>query len=76
MQLSQDQINTFHELGYLFLPNCFQPEEIEVLRAAAAEVYSLERDEVWRETNGVPRTAFAAHILIMKRFNAWARIRA
>ena len=32
-----------------------------VLNNAAKEVYSLDRKEVWRESSGVARTAFAAH---------------
>ena len=32
-----------------------------MLKAGAQTVYALDRDEVWRETSGAPRTAFAAH---------------
>ena len=32
-----------------------------MLRQAADEVYAMERKEVWRESSGAPRTAFAAH---------------
>src|SRR3546814_7725512 len=31
-----------------------------LLRVEAARVYGLEREEVWRESSGAPRTAFAA----------------
>ena len=32
-----------------------------MLKAAADEVYAMDRKEVWRESSGVARTAFAAH---------------
>ncbi|MCY4609555.1 MAG: phytanoyl-CoA dioxygenase family protein [bacterium] len=62
MQLDRNQMDRFHETGYLMLPNLFSTDEAEVLRRAAAEVYALDREEVVREKDGVsPRTAFAAH---------------
>lgn len=61
MQLSTSQLREFEEQGYLFLSDRFSPEEVTVLRRAADEVYALNRHEVWRESNGAPRTAFAAH---------------
>ena len=61
MQLSQAQLEEFDRSGYLFLPDAFAADEVRVLKAAATEVYALERDEVWREKSGVARTAFAAH---------------
>ncbi|MEM7406372.1 MAG: phytanoyl-CoA dioxygenase family protein [Pseudomonadota bacterium] len=61
MQLSREQIEKFDQEGYLFFPQCFTPDEARVLLDAANEVYALEREEVWRESTGVARTAFAAH---------------
>ena len=61
MHLSTSRLQEFEEQGYLFLSNRFSPEEVAVLRRAADEVYALSRQEVWRESNGAPRTAFAAH---------------
>jgi len=61
MQLSSAQIAEFEDQGYLFLPGCFSPEEASVLHNAAQEVYAEDRKEVWRESSGVARTAFAAH---------------
>ena len=62
MLLSDADIAEFHETGYLFRPNTFTEQEAAVLRHAAKEVYALEREEVWREKTGAPRTAFAAHL--------------
>ena len=61
MQLTSEQLSTFDRDGYLFFPDSFNAEEAKVLKQAAEEVYRLEREEVWREKNGVARTAFAAH---------------
>ena len=36
-------------------------EEIAVLNGAATEIYASNRKEVWRESSGIARTAFAAH---------------
>jgi ectoine hydroxylase len=61
MKLTDAQIKQFHTDGWLFLPELFSPEEIEVLREESAQVLSSNREEIWREKNGAPRTAFAAH---------------
>lgn len=61
MKLSADQLAEFDEQGYLFMPECFSEAEVVVLRAQAEEIYKSDRKEVWRESSGAPRTAFAAH---------------
>src|SRR5690606_34480934 len=61
MKLTAGQLAEFDEQGYLHLPDCFSDEEIAVLRAEAEEIYKSDREEVWRESSGAPRTAFAAH---------------
>ena len=61
MKLSKEQRADFDRDGYVFMPNLFSPDEVGVLRAAAEEIYASDREEVWRETSGAPRTAFAAH---------------
>ena len=61
MKLTNAQLAEFEDLGYLFLPDCFTGAETDLLRRQAEHVYSLDREEVWRESSGAPRTAFAAH---------------
>ncbi|WP_119165266.1 phytanoyl-CoA dioxygenase family protein [Algihabitans albus] len=61
MRLTAEQLETFDREGYLFLPNVFSPEEIGLLREEARNIYATDREEVWRESSGVARTAFAAH---------------
>ncbi|MDB4021948.1 phytanoyl-CoA dioxygenase family protein [Litorivicinus sp.] len=61
MQLTEAQTKQFDEEGYLFFPSLFSPEEASYLKGEAEKIYKEEREEVWRESNGVARTAFAAH---------------
>jgi len=61
MKLTAEQLRTFDELGYLFLPGCFSEDEVAALRAEAEGILRQDRQEVWREKTGAPRTAFAAH---------------
>jgi ectoine hydroxylase len=61
MKLTPEQLKDFDELGYLFLPDCFSEEEVAALRQEAEAIYKSDRQEVWREKSGAPRTAFAAH---------------
>src|SRR6202051_4025371 len=61
MQLSAEQLRAFDEQGYVFFPNCFAEEEIALLGVEAEAILKLDRQEVWREKTGAPRTAFAAH---------------
>ena len=61
MPLTAQQLQQFADEGYLFLPGCFSEEEVAVLRDEAEQIYATDRQEVWREKTGAPRTAFAAH---------------
>ena len=61
MELTPRQLQEFDERGYLFLPDCFSEEEVAALRSEADKICASNRQEVWRETSGAPRTAFAAH---------------
>jgi ectoine hydroxylase len=61
MRLTSQHLAEFDERGYLFLPGCFSEDEIAALRSEADKIYATDRQEVWREKTGAPRTAFAAH---------------
>jgi ectoine hydroxylase len=61
MKLTPQQIEAFEKQGYLFFPNCFAEEEVALLRSEAEKIFRTNRQEVWREKTGAPRTAFAAH---------------
>ncbi len=60
MLLTDEQRAEFDREGYLFLPQAFSEEEAALLRGEASRVFAMEREEVWREDSGAPRTAFAA----------------
>ena len=76
MKLSPAELTQYDEEGYLFFPAKFSPEEVAALQHGAEEVLSMERQEVWREANGAPRTAFAAHLYssVFGRLSAHPRL--
>jgi ectoine hydroxylase len=61
MKISAQQLRQFDEDGYLFFPDCFAEEEIALMRSEGEIILHLDRQEIWREKSGAPRTAFAAH---------------
>src|SRR5262245_7763612 len=61
MQLTAAQLKAFDEQGYIFVPNCFADEEVVLMRSEGEDILKADRQEVWREKTGAPRTAFAAH---------------
>jgi len=61
VKLTDQQTKQFADEGWVFLPECFSTDEVAVLKAEAENIYDEDRPEVWRETSGAPRTAFAAH---------------
>lgn len=61
MKLTQDELNEFDDRGYLFFPGKFSAEEAALLKQESETIYATDRKEVWRESSGVARTAFAAH---------------
>jgi ectoine hydroxylase len=62
VKLTAQQIESFNTEGWLFLPELFRAQEVELLRHQAEAIYREQRPEVWREKSGAPRTAFAAHL--------------
>jgi ectoine hydroxylase len=61
MKLTPQQLKQFDDEGYLFFPDCFSENEIALMRTEGERILKLDRQEVWREKSGAPRTAFAAH---------------
>jgi ectoine hydroxylase len=60
VRLSDATVAEFHREGFMFFPNVFAADEVELLRREAHAIFELDRQEVWRESTGVARTAFAA----------------
>ena len=62
MKLSDDQVNSFKELGYVFIENVFNSEEVKKMNDELPKLYNLDREEVQKEKDGkAVRTVFAAH---------------
>lgn len=62
MKLSDEQIRTFHEQGYVFMPRVFDDGEIAVLMGEVPGIFAQQRQENVREKDGrTVRTTFAAH---------------
>ena len=61
MLLTDQELADFDKDGYLFFPSKFSSEEAALLKQESDNVYAMDRKEVWRESSGVARTAFAAH---------------
>lgn len=62
MKLTPEQLTQFDRDGYLFFPNHFSAEEIQVIRDQVPVIYKDDRPEIVREKDGkTPRTGFAAH---------------
>lgn len=61
MLLNDEELRQFDQQGYAFFPGLFTAEEAALLNQEAKHVYASDRKEVWRESSGVARTAFAAH---------------
>ena len=62
MKLSDEQIKSFKELGYVFIENVFDAAEVKKMNDELPKMYSLDREEVQKEKDGkAVRTVFAAH---------------
>jgi ectoine hydroxylase len=61
MKLTAEQIREFDQQGYVFMPGCFSEDEVALVATEAEDILKTDRQEVWREKTGAPRTAFAAH---------------
>ena len=63
MQLTQEQIDTFSQQGYLFFPSLFTSDEIGVLNAQLDGIFSAHRPENVREKGSdAVRTSFGVHM--------------
>ena len=75
--LNDNQMQQFEEEGFIFVPDLFTPEEIDILKLEIPEIFAEERPEVVREkSGGVVRTAFATHTYndVYRRFVSHPRI--
>ncbi len=62
MPLTNQQLSEFEELGYLFIPGVFSPQEIQTLHNELPGIFAQDRVENVREKDSHSvRTTFAAH---------------
>jgi ectoine hydroxylase len=62
MKLNDEQLKQFDEEGWVFLPDVFSQDEVDVLTGELPKIFAMDRPEVWRESGSDSvRTAFAAH---------------
>ena len=59
--LSDEQLEQFDTEGWLFFADVFSAQEIAALNREAHKIFAMDREEVFRESDGkTARTAFAA----------------
>lgn len=63
MELTDQQLAQLRDEGWIFVPDYFSSEEVAALNQASAEVFQMQREEIFLEKDGTPRTAFAIHRL-------------
>jgi hypothetical protein len=76
MTLSPAELKQFDELGYLFFPNCFNEEEIALLRDDAEAI--LKSDSIAKRSGGknrAPRAPRLPRIPSTRLFVCWQAIR-
>ena len=61
MLLTDDQISSYKELGYLFIENAFDSNEVSKMNKELPSLYNLDRPEIQKEkvrgeTNSKKRT--------------------
>ena len=76
MKLTPEQLANFEEQGYIFLPECFSPEEVEILRSEAENIYRSDRQEAWREKSGAPHAPPSPRTPTIRHSASWEPIRA
>ena len=61
LTLSDEQLEQFDTEGWLFFADVFSAQEIAALNREAHKIFAMDREEVFRESDGkTARTAFAA----------------
>ena len=62
MLLTEDQVKSYDEDGFLLLPNCLSAEEIDVLRAQLAVEFAVDSERrVLEKSGNVVRSVYGSH---------------
>ena len=49
MKLTVEQINSFKELGYVFIENVFDSVEVSKMNKELPKLYSMDKEQIQRE---------------------------
>ena len=52
MKLTVEQINSFKELGYVFIENVFDTVEVSKMNKELPRLYSMDKEQIQREKDG------------------------
>jgi ectoine hydroxylase len=61
MRLTTDQLTQYREEGYLLLPACFSPTEVEIMKSQLPTVFDKDGPQRVIEENGVVRSVYGSH---------------
>jgi hypothetical protein len=62
MRLTQEQVASYEQNGFLFMPDYFSPREVELLRGEVAGIFAEAAPHVVREKEGqTVRSAYGSH---------------
>lgn len=61
MELTKQQIEDYHRDGFLVAPDCFNAEEVAVIRKDTERLCELKSDTIFRERTGTVRSIFRVH---------------
>jgi len=79
--LNDTQLQQFEEDGFIFVPDLFTAEEVDVLKDEIPEIFAQQRPEVVREKSGgavrtalplIPITTFSAALSVI--LASWNRL--
>ena len=62
MCLTKEQLNSYEENGYLLVPNCFSPDEVQSIAYELPSVFQENTPRKVLERSGAVRSVFAPHV--------------
>ena len=62
MRLTQEQVQNYHQQGYLVIESYFSPAELELLKSELGYVFAKDSEKTIREKSGAVRSVFASHL--------------
>lgn len=62
MRVTKEQLNSYEENGYLLVPDCFSPDEVESIAQELPSVFKENTPRKVLERSGAVRSVFAPHV--------------